>query len=239
MNMQHSLRSRPTRTSTSSTRQQANCLLVDQRTLTNGNVGSMMTPNTDSMRSPSNNVDEHDYELTRQLIHDLVERIQSDTSFVSFTDMFINRDDTIACLLRIFHVYADDIDGIKRITRERMLTLLDDCKLVDSRFTSVMFINVWTYLRKQMLVNQVYERKIKTLDFVGFMQLLDMITKHLNTSKDHIIRKIVTTPIYDETMQLKDVRERIQLGLLPSMEILVEQCHDVRINRDSTRSTSR
>jgi hypothetical protein len=141
--------------------------------------------------------------------------------------MFIDQDDIIGCLLRIFDEYAEDINGIKRITRENMIKLLDKSDIFDNEYTSLIFINDWNDLRKQMIKKKIYERKIKTFDFCGFIQLIDRIKNRLHKSKDDILKKIIGSQIYNNIIKLKEIRNKIQIGLLPSMNTLIDLYNNV------------
>jgi len=187
-------------------------------------IGSVTTPKTGSMLSDFNALDEHDYEITRQIMHDLIEEIQIKKPFISFNEMFFDQDDVIGCLLRIFNEYA----GMKRITRERMLQLLETSEIFNHEYTSSIFINDWNNLRKQMIKKKIYERKMKTFDFCGFIQLIDIIKNRLQKSKDEILKKIISSQIYNDIIKLKEIRDKIQLGLLPSMNTLINLYNDVR-----------
>ena len=68
--------------------------------------------------------------MTRQIMRDLIEEIQIEKPFISFNEIFLDQDDIIGCLLRIFNEYAEDINGIKRITRENMIKLLDKFRYI-------------------------------------------------------------------------------------------------------------
>ena len=194
---------------------------------TTNSVGSATTPKTGSIRSELNGFDEHDYEMTRQLMHELIDEIQVEKSYVSFNDMFLNRDEIVGCLLRIFETYAEETNGVKRITREHMLKLLEQSDVFNILYTPVIFVNDWNSLRRLMIKNKVYERRIKTFDFTGFLQLLDMIKQRLHRSKDAVFEKIISAPIYQDAMSLKELRDRSELGLMPPMNVLIQQYHDV------------
>jgi hypothetical protein len=187
-------------------------------------IGSVTTPKTGSMLSDFNALDEHDYEITRQIMHDLIEEIQIKKPFISFNEMFLDQDDVIGCLLRIFNEYA----GIERITRERMIQLLDNSEIFNHEYTSSIFINDWNNLRKQMIKKKIYERKMKDFDFCGFVQLIDIIKTRLHKSKDEILKKIISSQIYNDIIKFKEIRDKIQLGLLPSMTTLINQYNEVR-----------
>ncbi|CAF1433006.1 unnamed protein product [Adineta steineri] len=186
-------------------------------------IGSITTPKTGSILSDFNVLDEHDYEITRQVMHDLIDEIQIEKPFISFNEMFIDQDTIIGCLLRIFNEYGKNINGIQRITRENMLKLLDDSDLFDNEYTSSIFINDWNNLRKQMIKKKIYERKTKDFDFCGFIQLIDIIKIRLHKSKDEILKKIISSSIYNDVIKLKEIQDKIQLGLLPSMTTLINQ----------------
>lgn len=186
------------------------------------------TPKTGSILSEMNTFDEHDYQTTRQLMHDLIDEIHIDKSSLTFEQMFLQRDELIGCLLRIFSAYADEHQGVKRIRREQMIKLLEESDLFDQQFTAQIFITDWNFLRRQFIRNQVQERKMKTFDFVGFMKCLEMISKRIHRSKDAVMKKIVTSPIYEDLIRLKEVREKIRLGLLPSMETILQQYQEVK-----------
>lgn len=190
-------------------------------------VGSFTTPKTDSNLSDSNVFNENDYELTRQIMRDLIEEIKVEKPFISFNDIFFDQDNIIGCLLRIFDEYAENINGIKQITREQMLKLLESVEIIDSNYTSSMFINDWNNLRKQMIKKKIYERKSKNFDFVGFVQMIDIIKTRSYESKDEIFKKIISSQTYNDIIKLKEVRDKIHLGLLPSMTILMNQFNDV------------
>ena len=81
-----------------------------------------------------------------------------------------------------------------------------------------------------MIKKKIYERKIKTFDFSGFIQLIDIIKNHLHISKDEILKKIISLQIYNDIIKLKEIRDKIQLGLLPSMNTLIHLYNDVRKN---------
>ncbi|CAF0719816.1 unnamed protein product [Rotaria sordida] len=189
-------------------------------------IDSVTTPKTGSILSDSSTLDEHDYEITCQIMRDLIEEIQIEKPFISFNDMFLDQDDIIGCLLRIFDEYAENINGIKQITRENMLKLLENSEIFNNNYTSLIFINDWNNLRKQMIKKKIYERKSKALDFCGFVQLIDIIKNHLYKSKDEILKKIIGSQIYNDVIKLKEIRDKIHLGLLPSMNTLINQYND-------------
>ncbi|CAF0759766.1 unnamed protein product [Rotaria sordida] len=189
-------------------------------------IDSVTTPKTGSILSDSSTLDEHDYEITCQIMRDLIEEIQIEKPFISFNDMFLDQDDIIGCLLRIFDEYAENINGIKQITRENMLKLLENSEIFNNNYTSLIFINDWNNLRKQMIKKKIYERKSKALDFCGFVQLIDVIKNHLYKSKDEILKKIIGSQIYNDVIKLKEIRDKIHLGLLPSMNTLINQYND-------------
>ena len=224
-------RSRPTRTSMTSTGHRLTTILLKHSlgigSAATSSIGSVTSPTTGSILSELNVLDEHDYEMTRQVMHDLIEEIQIEKPFISFNEMFLNQDDIIGCLLRIFDEYAEDIDGIKRITRERLILLLNDSEIFNNEYTSSIFVNDWNNLRKQMIKKKIYERKIKAFDFSGFIQLIDMIKNRLHQSKDEILKKIIGSQIYNDVIKLKEIRNKIQLGLLPSMKTIIQQYNDV------------
>jgi hypothetical protein len=215
------------RTSTTSTGRRLTTILL-KHSLSIGSTGSVTTPKTTSILSDFNVLDEHDYETTRQVMRDLIEEIQIEKSFISFDEIFLDQDDVIGCLLRIFNEYAEDNHGIKRITRDRMIKLLDNSDILDRQYTSLIFVNDWNNLRKQMIKKKIYERKIKSFDFFGFIQLIDIIKSRLYKSKDEIFKKIITSQIYNDVIKLKEIRDKIQLGLLPSMNTLINQYHQVK-----------
>lgn len=225
------VRPRPARTSTTSTGHYLTSLVLKHSlsmgSATTNSVGSATTPKTGSIRSELNGFDEHDYEMTRQLMHELIDEIRIEKSYVSFNDMFLNRDEIVGCLLRIFETYAEEINGVKRITREHMLKLLEQSDVFNSVYTPVTFVNDWNSLRKLMIKTKVYERRIKSFDFTGFLQLLDMIRQRLHRSKDAVFGKIISAPIYQDAMNLKELRDRSELGLLPPMDVLIQQYHQV------------
>ncbi|CAF3508944.1 unnamed protein product [Rotaria sordida] len=189
-------------------------------------IDSVTTPKTGSILSDSSTLDEHDYEITCQIMRDLIEEIQIEKPFISFNDMFLDQDDIIGCLLRIFDEYAENINGIKQITRENMFKLLENSEIFNNNYTSLIFINDWNNLRKQMIKKKIYERKSKALDFCGFVQLIDIIKNHLYKSKDEILKKIIGSQIYNDVIKLKEIRDKIHLGLLPSMNTLINQYND-------------
>ncbi|CAF0821597.1 unnamed protein product [Rotaria sordida] len=189
-------------------------------------IDSVTTPKTGSILSDSSTLDEHDYEITCQIMRDLIEEIQIEKPFISFNDMFLDQDDIIGCLLRIFDEYAENINGIKQITRENMFKLLENSEIFNNNYTSLIFINDWNNLRKQMIKKKIYERKSKALDFCGFVQLIDVIKNHLYKSKDEILKKIIGSQIYNDVIKLKEIRDKIHLGLLPSMNTLINQYND-------------
>ncbi|CAF0945283.1 unnamed protein product [Adineta steineri] len=201
-------------------------------------IGSITTPKTGSILSDFNVLDEHDYEITRQVMHDLIDEIQIEQPFISFNEMFIDQDTIIGCLLRIFNEYGKNSNGIQRITRENMLKLLDDSDLFDNEYTSLIFINDWNNLRKQMIKKKIYERKTKDFDFCGFIQLIDIIKIHLHKSKDEILKKIISSSIYNDVIKLKEIQDKIQLGLLPSMTTLINQYNNAQI-KTNDRHVSR
>ncbi|UJR35650.1 hypothetical protein I4U23_028400 [Adineta vaga] len=189
-------------------------------------IGSIRTPKTGSIVSNFNVFDEHDYELTRQVMHDLIDEIQIEKPYISFNEVFLDQDDIIGCLLRIFNEYAENINGNKRISREQMLKLLEQSDIFDNQYTSSMFISDWNYLRKQMIKKKIYERRNKDLDFCGFIQLIDIIKVRLRKSKDEIYQKIISSQIYNDVIKLKEIQDKIQLGLLPPMTTLINQYND-------------
>jgi hypothetical protein len=180
---------------------------------------------TGSILSDLNILGEHDYEMTRQIMRDLIEEIQIEKPFISLNDVFLDQDDIIGCLLRIFVEYAEDSHGIRR---ENMLKLLDNSEIFNNEFTPLVFINDWNYLRQEMIKKKIYERKIKTFDFCGFMQLIDLIKNRLHQSKDEVLQKIIGSQIYNDIIKLKEIRDKIQIGLLPSMSTLIHLYNDVR-----------
>jgi hypothetical protein len=216
-------RSRPSRTSTG--RRLTTILLKNSFSIGSTRTSST-TPRTGSILSNFNVLDEHDYEMTRQIMRDLIEEIQIEKPFISFDEIFLNQDDIIGCLLRIFDEYAED----KRITRENMIELLDKSQIFNNEYTSLIFHNDWNNLRKQMIKKKIYERKMKTFDFCGFIQLIDIIKNRLHKSKDEILKKIISSQIYNDIIKLKEIRDKIQLGLLPSMNTLINQYNDVKTN---------
>ncbi|CAM4882804.1 unnamed protein product [Rotaria socialis] len=195
---------------------------------TTSSVGSLKTPKTGSVLSEYRVFDEHDYEMTRQTMRDLIEEIQIEKPFISFNDMFLDQDDIVGCLLRIFNEYAENINGTKQIKRERMSELLENSKIFNDKYTLSMYIDDWNNFRKQMIKKKIYERKTKTLDFCGFVQMIDIIKNHLNTNKDEILKKIIGSQIYNDIIKLKEIRHKIQYGLLPSMNILVNQSSEIQ-----------
>jgi len=225
-------RSSRSRTSTTSTGRRLTTILL-KNSFSIGSTstsarGSITTPRTGSIVSDFNVLGEDDYEMTRQIMRDLIEEIQIEKPFISFNEMFIDQDDNIiGCLLQIFDEYAEDINGIKRITRENMIKLLDKSDIFDNEYTSLIFINDWNNLRKQMIKKKIYERKIKTFDFCGFIQLIDIIKNRLHKSKDDILKKIITPQIYNNIIKLKEIRDKIQIGLLPSMDTLIDLYNNV------------
>ncbi|CAF4576002.1 unnamed protein product, partial [Rotaria magnacalcarata] len=76
---------------------------------TTSSIGSPKTPKTGSVLSEYSVFDEHDYEMTRQIMRDLIEEIQIEKPFISFNDMFLDQDDIVGCLLGIFNEYAENI----------------------------------------------------------------------------------------------------------------------------------
>ena len=72
---------------------------------------------------------------------------------------------------------------------------------------------------------------MKTFDFCGFIQLIDIIKNHLHKSKDEIFKKIISSQIYNNIIKLKEIRDKIQLGLLPSMNTLINQYNEVTIRK--------
>jgi hypothetical protein len=191
-------------------------------------IGSTTTPRTGSILSDFNVLGEHDYEMTRQIMRDLIEEIQIEKPFISFDEIFLDQDDIIGCLLRIFYEYAEDIHGIKRITRENMLKLLENSEIFNEEYTSVIFIDDWNNLRQQMIKNKIYERKTKSFDFCGFIQLIDVLKNRLHKSKDEIFKRIIGSQIYNDVIKLKEIRDKSQLGVLPSMNTLIDLYNDVR-----------
>lgn len=187
-------------------------------------LGSVITPRTGSIRSDFNVLGEHDYELTREIMRDLIEEIHIDKPWISFNEIFLDRDDIIGCLLRIFLQYAD---GMQRITRENMNKLLDKSEIFNEQYSIVDFHIDWNNLRKQMIKKKIYERKMKTFDFCGFIQLIDLVKNRLQLSKDAILKKIIGTGIYNDVIRLKEIRDRSQLGLLPSMDTLIQLYNEV------------
>ncbi|CAF2392149.1 unnamed protein product [Rotaria sp. Silwood2] len=224
--------SHPTPASTTSTGHRKTILVFNHAfsigSAATTSIGSATTPKNDSILSDSSVLDEHDYETTRQIMRDLIDEIQIEKQFISFNDMFLDQDDIIGCLLRIFDECADNINGIKQITRENMLKLLENSEIFNNNYTSLLFINDWNNLRKQMIKKKIYERKSKAFDFCGFVQLIDIIKNRLYTSKDEILKKIIGSQIYNDVIKLKEIRDKIQLGLLPSMNALINQYNDVR-----------
>lgn len=190
---------------------------------------SRTTPKTSSIVSDFTTLDENDYEATRQIMRNLIEEIRIEKPFISFSDIFLDQDDIIGCLLRIFDKYAENINGIKQITRERMITLLDSCEIFNGTYTELIFINDWNNMRKKMIKKKIYERKSKAFDFSNFVQLIDIIKNHLYTSKDEILKKIIGVQIYKDVIKLKEVRHKIKLGLLPTMSTLIEQYNEVNV----------
>ena len=188
-------------------------------------MGSATTPKTGSVLS---DIDEETYETTRKIMHELIQEIQFEKPFISFNEMFLDQDDIVGCLLRIFEEYSENINGIKRITCERMLILLDNSDIFNQEYTSTIFVNDWNNLRRQMIKKKIYESKSKVFDFCGFIQLIDIIKNRLHKSKDEILKKIISSQIYNDVIKLKEIRNKIKLGLLPSMTTLINQYNDVR-----------
>ncbi|CAF5127614.1 unnamed protein product, partial [Rotaria sp. Silwood1] len=77
-----------------------------------------------------------------------------------------------------------------------------------------------------MIKKKIYERKNKTFDFCGFVQLIDIIKNRLHKSKDEILKNIIGSQIYNDVIKIKEIRDKIQLGLLPSMNTLINQYND-------------
>ena len=190
-------------------------------------LGSIITPRTGSIRSDFNVLGEHDYEMTREIMRDLIHEIHIDKPWISFDEIFLDQDDVIGCLLRIFFQYADESHGMKRITRENMSKLLNESEIFNEQYSTIEFHFDWNNLRKQMIKKKIYERKMKTLDFCGFIQLIDLLRSRLNLSKDAIFKKIIGTQIYNDVIRLKEIRDQSQLGLLPSMNTLIESYKEV------------
>ena len=163
-------------------------------------------------------------------MHDLIDEIQVEKTALSFNETLLDRDDVIGCLLRIFHSYADEVTGTRRIARDQLLELLADANIIHAEYTAPMFISDWNALRKQMIKSKLYDRKLKTLDFTGFVQFLETLRTRFDTSKDAIFKRIIGAPVYNDIIKLKEVRARIQSGSLPSMETLVKQYNEVRIH---------
>jgi hypothetical protein len=220
------------RTSTTSTGRRLTTILLKNSfsmgSTTTSSIRSVTTPRSGSIVSDFNVLGEHDYEMTRQIMRDLIEEIQIEKPFINFNEIFLDQDDIIGCLLRIFDEYAEDINGIKRITRENMIKLLNNSNIFDNEYTSLIFINDWNNLRQQMIKKKIYERKMKTFDFCGFIQLIDIIKNRLQKSKDEILKKIISSQIYNDIIKLKEIRDKIRLGLLPSMNTLINLYNDVR-----------
>ena len=191
-------------------------------------IGSTTTPRTSSILSEFNILGEHDYEMTRQIMHDLIEEIQIEKPFISFDEILLNQDDVIGCLLRIFYEYAEEVHGIKRITRENMLKLLESSEIFNDEYTPLIFADDWNDLRKQMIKKKIYERKTKTFDFCGFIQLIDILKNRLHKSKDDIFRQIISPQIYNDVIKLQAIRSKSQLGLLPSINTLIDLYNDVK-----------
>lgn len=217
------------RTSTTSTGRRLTTILLKNSfsvgSTRASSLRSITTPRTGSILSDFNVLGEHDYETTRQIMHDLIEEIQIEKPFINFNEIYLNQDDIIGCLLRIFDEYADDIHGI---TRENMIKLLDKSDIFNNEYTSLIFVNDWNDLRRQMIKKKIYERKTKYFDFCGFIQLIDLIKNRLYQSKDEIFKKIIGSQIYNDIIRLKEIRDKIQLGLLPSMDTLIHLHNDVR-----------
>jgi hypothetical protein len=188
-------------------------------------IGSTVTPRTGSILSEFNVLGEHDYEMTRQIMHDLIEEIQIEKPFISFDEIFLDQDDVIGCLLRIFYEYAEEAHGI---TRENMSKLLESSEIFNEEYTPLMFTDDWNNLRKQMIKKKIYERKTKTFDFCGFIQLFDILKNRLHKSKDEIFRQIISPQIYNDVIKLKEIRDKSQLGVLPSINTLIDLYNDVR-----------
>ncbi|CAM4760229.1 unnamed protein product [Rotaria magnacalcarata] len=224
--------SRPTSTSATSTGHRRAALLFKHSystgSATTSSIGSPKTPKTGSVLSEYSVFDEHDYEMTRQIMRDLIEEIQIEKPFISFNDMFLDQDDIVGCLLGIFNEYAENINGTKQIKRERMSKLLENSEIFNDKYTLSMYINDWNNFRKQMIKKKIYERKSKTLDFCGFVQIIDFIKNHLYTNKDEILKKIIGSQIYNDIIKLKEIRHKIQYGLLPPMNILVNQSSEMQ-----------
>ena len=233
-----SSRSRPIRTSITNLGRHRTSLTYKQPS-SNGDaatnsIASISTPHTGSIQSDFIGLDEQDYEQTRQIMHDLIDEIQVEKTSLSFNETLLDRDDVIGCLLRIFHYYADEVNGMRRIAREQLLELLAHSDIITAEYTAAMFISDWNALRKQMIKSKLYDRKLKTLDFTGFVQFLETLRARFDTSKDAIFKRIIGDRIYNDIIKLKEIRDRIRSGSLPSMETLVRQYNEVRI-RDSTR----
>jgi hypothetical protein len=108
-----------------------------------------------------------------------------------------------------------------------MLKLLENSEIFNDEYTSLIFTDDWNNLRKQMIKKKIYERKTKTFDFCGFIQLIDVLKNRLHKSKDEIFKRILTPQIYNDVIKLKEIRDKTQLGLLPSMETLIDLYNDV------------
>lgn len=201
---------------------------ISRGSATTSSIGSVRTPRPGSIVSDFNVLDEHDYEVTRQIMHELVEEIHIEKPLISFNEVFLERDDVIGCLLRIFNEYADNANENKRISREHVLKLLEQSNVFDSKYSTTMFNIDWNYLRKQLIKKKIYERKNKDFDFCGFIQFLDILKIRLRITKDEIYRKIISSQIYNDVLKLKQIQDKIQLGLLPSMTTLIKQYNDVR-----------
>lgn len=191
-------------------------------------LGSITTPRTGSILPDWNILGEHDYEMTREIMRDLIEEIQINKPWVGFDQIFLDRDDVIGCLLRIFFHYANETHGNERITRENMVKLLTESEIFNEQYSIADFNLDWNYLRKQMIKKKIYERKMKTFDFCGFIQSIDLLKYRLNQSKDAILKKIIGSQIYEDIIRLKEIRDKSQMGVLPSIDTLIDLYNQVR-----------
>ena len=191
-------------------------------------VGSVTTTRTNSIPSEISILDEQDYENNREIMRDLIKEIQIKKSANNFDEIFLEQDNVIGCLLRTFVLYADDAHEQKRISKENMQKLLSKSEIFDADYTSTMFADYWNDLRTEMIKKKIYERKVKTFDFCGFIQMIDKIKFRLNRSKDDIIKRILTAEIYEDLTRLKQIRDKIHLGLLPSIDTLEKLYDNVR-----------
>ncbi|CAF0930526.1 unnamed protein product [Didymodactylos carnosus] len=178
-----------------------------------------------------------DYDTTRNAMREVIQQAKTDKPLITFNEVFVDTDNVIGCLLRIFNAYAEEIDGTKRMTRERILSLLDDCEIFDLEYTTTEFVSDFNALRKQLIHKKVYERKsVKFgLDFTGFVEVIEILENRLHKSKDHILKRIIGPKIYKDLISIKEIKDNIMLGHLPPLLTIYEQYQERIIQKEQKR----